>query len=264
MEFAAHGKIARIDQIAQVLAPGYAPAIDDEPRRRLRQGEPKPPPKAKGGTHDWPLGRHQRVAATLPLVNDWVSWHLADKYHALDDMPDWIMPNEEGLRWLGLPYTPIEFPVGELAHLYLINEVRLFLMRSTKIPAYAWISERELEMHEPRKTRNLDLPHRPDGVMTIEIGGELIISDELTIHLEAGERIGVEAERSRKEFEALESVLPDLLAHYDRTWYFCGLGAYDAVSKTRAKLSPADQLRIQIFRLLPTWWEWKQKGRENA
>ena len=47
-------------------------------------------------------------------------------------------------------------------------------------------------MHEPRKTRNLDLPHRPDGVMTIEIGGELIISDELTIHLEAGERIGVE------------------------------------------------------------------------
>ena len=37
--------------------------------------------------------------------------------------------------------------------------------------------------------------------MSIEIGGELIISDELTIHLEAGERIGVEAEQSRKEFK---------------------------------------------------------------
>src|SRR5260370_39484657 len=94
MEFAAHSKTARIDQVAQVLAPGYAPAIDDEPRRRLRQDETKPPPRAKGGKHDWPLGRHARIAATLPLVNDWVSWHLADKYHALDDMPDWVMPTE--------------------------------------------------------------------------------------------------------------------------------------------------------------------------
>lgn len=264
LEFAAHGKVARIDQVAQVLAPGYAPAIDDEPRRRLRQDEPKPPPRAKGGKHDWPLGRHARIAATLPLVNDWVSWHLADKYHALDDMPDWVMPTEEGLRWLGLPYAPIEFPAGELAHLYLINEVRLFLMRSSKIPAYAWTSERELEMHEPRKTRNLELPHRPDGVMTIETGGDVVISDDLTIHLEAGERIGVEAERSRKQFEELESILPELLASYDRAWYFAGPGAYDAVSKTRATLPPADRQRIHVFRLLPNWWEWIQRGREHA
>jgi hypothetical protein len=259
LDFVAHGKTARIDQVAQVLAPGYVPALDDEPRRRLRKGEDKPPPKDKGGKHEWPLGRHQRIAATLPLVNDWVSWALADKYHALDDMPDWVMPTEAGLRWLGLPYTPIEFPSGDLPHLYLINEIRLFLMRSSKIPAYAWTSERELEMHEPRKTRNLELPHRPDGILTIETGGELVISTELTVHLEAGERIAAEAERSRKEFDDLDEILPDLLRTYDRAWYFCGAGAYDAVSKTRAKLPPAEQQRIQIFRLLPSWWEWKAK-----
>src|SRR6266566_1863972 len=151
LEFIAHGKTARLDQVAQVLAPGCAPAIDDEPRRRLRKDEPKPPPKAKGGTHTWPLGRHQRVAATLPLVNDWMGWRLALKVYALDDMPDWVFPTEVGLRWLGLSYTPIEFPTGDLPHIYLINEIRLFLMRSTKIPAYAWTSERELEMQEPRK-----------------------------------------------------------------------------------------------------------------
>src|SRR5258708_4628377 len=83
LEFIAHGKTARLDQVAQVLAPGCAPAIDDEPRRRLRKDEPKPPPKAKGGTHTWPLGRHQRVAATLPLVNDWMGWRLALKVYAL-------------------------------------------------------------------------------------------------------------------------------------------------------------------------------------
>jgi hypothetical protein len=264
LEFVAHGKTARIDQVGQVLAPGYEPTIDDEPRRRLRKGEDKPPPKEKGKKHPWPLGRHQRVAATLPLVNDWVSWGLALKVHTLDDMPDWVFPTEEGLRWLGLSYTPIDFPAGDLPHIYLINEIRLFLMRSTKIPAYAWTSERELEMQEPKKTRNLELPHRPDGIMTIEVGGEVRISDELTVYLEASERIAVEAERSRKGFADLREVLPDLLRHYDRAWYFCGAGAYDAVSKERAKLPPQEQRRIQVFRLLPNWWEWKQRGEKTV
>lgn len=256
LEFAASGKTARIDQIAQVLAPDYAPSIEDEPRRRLRKDEPKPPPKPKGGKHTWPLGRHARIAATLPLVNDWESWGLAFKIHAIDGMPDWVFPSEEGLRWLGLNYTQIDFPSGDLPHIYLINEIRLFLMRSSKIPAYAWTSERELEMNEPKKTRGLELPHRPDGVMTLEVGGELTINEQL-LHLAAGERIAVEAERSRKQFDDLREILPDLLRQYDRAWYFCGAGAYDAVSKERAKLPVEEQRRIQIFRLSPNHWEWK-------
>jgi hypothetical protein len=261
LEFAAHGKTARIDQVAQILAPGYEPAIDDEPRRRLRKGEDKPTPKDKGGKHDWPLGRHQRVSATLPMVNDWVSWGLALKVHVLDDMPDWVVPTEEGLRWLGLSYPPIEFPFGDLPHIYLINEIRLFLMRSSKIPPFAWTSERELEIQEPRKTRGLELPHRPDGIMTIETDGELTVNDQV-LHLRAGEHLAVEAERSRKEFEDLERILPDLLRHYDRAWYFAGPGAYDAVSKERAKLPPEEQQRIQVFRLSANWWEWKQRGKK--
>src|SRR5947209_10939549 len=79
MEFAAHGKVARIDQVAQVLAPGYAPATDDEPRRRLRPGEAKPPPKPTGGQHDCPPGRHQRVAPPRPLGNAWGAWGLAGR-----------------------------------------------------------------------------------------------------------------------------------------------------------------------------------------
>jgi hypothetical protein len=114
------------------------------------------------------------------------------------------------------------------------------------------------------KTRNLELPHRPDGIMTIEVGGEVRISDELTVYLEASERIAVEAERSRKGFADLREVLPDLLRHYDRAWYFCGAGAYDAVSKERAKLPPQEQRRIQVFRLLPNWWEWKQRGEKTV
>jgi len=263
MEFAVHGKVARIDQVAQVLAPGYAPATDDEPRRRLRPGEAKPPPKPKGGQHDWPAGRHQRVAATLPLVNDWVAWGLAERRHAIDDMPDWVFPTEEGLRWLGLPYTHIDFPAGELAHIYAINEIRLFLMRASKIPPYVWTSERELEMREPLKRRGLILPHRPDGVMTLEADGQIDLHGE-TIRLRAGEHIAVEGERTRKEFDEIGGILPDLLANYDRAWYFAASGAYDAVSKMRAQLPPDQQRRIQIFRLNPNWWQWKSQPHEQA
>jgi hypothetical protein len=258
LEFAAHGKTARIDQIAQVLAPDYAPAIDDLPRRRLRKGESKPPPKPKGGKHDWPTGRYARVAATLPLVNDWVAWGLAERHDAIDDMPDWVMPTEAGLRWLGLSsiYEPIDFPAGSLPHIYVTNEIRLFLMRASKIPPYVWTSERELEMREPLKRRGMILPHRPDGVMTLEADGQIELHGE-TIRLQAGERIAIEGERSRKEFDEIEDILLDLLDNYDRAWYFATPGAYDAVSLTRAKLAPDEQRRIQIFKLNPNWWMWK-------
>lgn len=259
LEWIAHGKAARIDQIAQVLAPGYAPAIDDLPRRRLRPGEQKPLPKPKGGKHEWPTGRYARIAATLPLVNDWGAWGLAERYDPIDDMPDWVMPTEEGLRWLGVPYDPIDFPAGELAHLYLINEIRIFLMRATKIPPYAWTSERELEMREPLKRRGMELPHRPDGVMTLEADGQIELHGE-TIRLQAGMRIAVEAERTRKEFDDIVEILTDLLSNYDRAWYFAAPGAYDAVSKMRAQLVPEQRCLIQIFKLTPNWWLWKPQA----
>ncbi len=260
MEFVAHAKTARVDQLAQLFAPGLSPALDDEPRRRLKKGEPKPAPKPKGGTHGWPPGRHQRVAATLPIVQDWVDLGLAWKLCPLRDHPLWVQVSPAGEHWLGLSYTPIPFPAGELEHIYVINEVRLFLLRSSQIPAHAWISERELQQEEPQKVADMALPHRPDGVMIVEQGGQVKIRGE-GIDIEGGERIAVEAERSRKNYKELAKDLPDLLRHYDRAWYFATPGAYDAVSEARERylLSPADRARLQIFRLSENWWDWKKR-----
>ncbi len=71
LEFVAHGKAARIDQVAQVLAPGYVPATDDEPRRRLKKGEPKPPPREKGGKHEWPMGAFEYEWNEKPREGKW-------------------------------------------------------------------------------------------------------------------------------------------------------------------------------------------------
>ncbi len=259
LDFIAHAKTARVDQIGQLLAPDLAPAVDDEPRRRLKKGEPRPPAKQKGGKHSWPEGRHQRVAATLPFVNYWTEeLGLVEKYRPYNDMPTWVMATEAGLRWLGLSYKPIDFPEDQLEHIYVINEVRLFLLRSRKIPPHAWTSERELDIMQPQKTRGLELPHQPDGIMTLETGGELSLGGQ-TIQLEGGERIAVEAERSRKNFEEIRKILPDLVARYDRAWYFCTPGAYDAVGQIRAEMDSAARERIHIWRLTPNWWDWKQE-----
>ncbi len=260
MEFTAHAKTARIDQLAQLFAPNLTPAVDDEPRRRLKKGEQKPPPRPKGGVSPWPEGRHKRVAATLPLVQDWVDLGYAWKFLPLRGMPMWVQLTPAGEKWLGLEYTPIEFPSGELEHIYVINEVRLFLLRSTQIPAHAWTSERELQQHEPQKTAGLELPHRPDGVMILEDAGSIKVREK-HVALESGERIAIEAERSRKNYKELEKDLPDLLKHYDRAWYFATPGAYQAVSEARERYlpNPTDRERLQIFRLSEHWWEWKKR-----
>jgi hypothetical protein len=263
MEFVAHAKTARVDQLAQLFAPDLSPALDDQPRRRLRKGEPKPPPKEKGGTHGWPQGRHQRVAATLPIVQDWVDLGLALKLRPWRDQPMWVMLTPTGERWLGLGYTPIDFPAGELEHLYVINEVRLFLLRASQVPPHVWISERELQQAEPLKVAEMELPHRPDGVLLLEQRGQIKVRGE-TIELEGGERIAIEAERSRKNYKELEADLPSLLEHYDRAWYFCTPSAYDALSEARERyLPPADRARLQIFRLGEHWWDWQKKAGEK-
>jgi hypothetical protein len=260
MEFTAHAKTVRIDQLAQLFAPGLVPATDDEPRRRLRKDEPKPPTKDKGGAHPWPAGRYKRVAATLPIVQDWVNYGFALKLRPYRDMPMWVMLTSEGERWLGLNYKPLDFPAGELEHIYVINEVRLFLLRSSQIPPHAWISERELEQNDPLKTQGLELPHRPDGVMILEEGRQIKIRHE-TIQLEGGERIAIEAERSRKNYQDLERDLPSLLQNYDRAWYFATPSAYNAVSEARDRYlkNPTDKTRLHIFRLSSNWWEWKKE-----
>jgi hypothetical protein len=177
------------------------------------------------------------------------------------DHPMWVMLTPAGERWLGLSYTPIDFPAGELEHLYVINEVRLFLLRSTQIPAHTWISERELQQDEPLKVAEMELPHRPDGVLLLEQRGQIKVRGE-TIDLEGGERIAIEAERSRKNYKELEADLPSLMEHYDRAWYFCSPGAYDALSEARERYlpSPRDRARLQIFRLNDHWWDWKKKA----
>lgn len=260
MEFVAHAKTARIDQLGQLFAPDLSPAVDDEPRRRLKKGETKPVPKQKGGVHGWPQGRHQRVAATLQIVQDWVDLGLALKLRPYRDQPMWVQTTPAGERWLGLSYTPIDFPAGELEHIYVINEVRLFLLRSSQVPAHAWVSEREMQQREPQKQAGMQLPHRPDGVMILEEGGQIKVRGE-TIDLDGGERIAIEAERSRKNYAELAENLPNLLQHCDRAWYFATPGAYDAVSEARDRFlhSQEDRARLQIFRLNQNWWDWKRQ-----
>ncbi len=259
LDFTCYSTTARVDQLAQLSAPDLSPATDDEPRRRLKKGEPKPPPKPRGGPRpNWPQGRYARVHAQMQIVNHWVELGYAEVERPNRDTPLWVVVTRAGMERIGAPYDDVPFPAGNLEHMYLVNEVRLFLLRSTKIPQHSWTSEREIQAHEPFKHKGLELPHRTDGIMTIEIGGDMPLGGS-TVHLEGGERIAIEVERTRKDFKGLEKdILPDLLAHYDRVWYFANPGPYAAVSQSREKLTPDQQKRLHIWRLNPHWWQWKR------
>jgi len=258
LEFVAYSTTARVDQLAQLSAPGLSPAIDDEPRKRLKKGEPKPPPKPRGGVRpNWPMGRYARVHAQMQMVNHWIDLGYAEKLRPNRDHPLWVVVTREGLRRIGAPYDDVPFPEGNLEHMYLINEVRLFLLQSTKMPKHTWTSERELQKNEPLKYAGLHVGHRADGVMTVEVDTEFTRGNE-TIILEGGEQIAIEVERTRKDFKGIETtIFPDLLKTYQRVWYFCNPGPYDAISKSRAKLPPEQQQRILVYKLRPHWWDWK-------
>jgi hypothetical protein len=158
------------------------------------------------------------------------------------ERPKWIWVSDAGLRRLGLEYSDAHFfEEEELNHLYQVTAIRLKLARRPEDPgaawfAHSWISERAIKASYPQNRPGTVLPHLPDGALELDEDAFVKMERGIEISLRRGARIAVEVELSRKHFQRLEEILPDLLLHYSGAWYFCEQKAYDAVVATKQRL----------------------------
>jgi hypothetical protein len=252
LQFVAAQKAVSYTHLGQFLAPNFEPAIDEEkpdsPQSKTRGGNLRNVP--------WPQDRHKRLKAVSRLVDEWDKEDLVQKEQPWRDDPKWVWVTEYGLRRLGLSYNDAHwYDEEELNHLYQITRVRLMVGRKPSDPeaswfAHTWISEREIESEFPFRETGITLPHLPDGAMELDEDAEVKMAGGEKLPFRRGDCIGVEVERSRKDFARLDGILPDLLRNYQGVWYFCRPKAADAVHATIDRLLKAETLTPDQAKLI--------------
>ena len=161
-----------------------------------------------------------------------------NKILANKDNPLWCWLTPYGLRFLAFEedqngdpvvYTYYEPREGDLKHLYLINQARLYIEQS--YPSYTFKSERQLRREQSARPKAIKQRHFTDGLF----------------FRPDGRPIALEVERWDKAATRLEKILAELAQTYHRTWYFVSTRANTAIRKAHAKLPEVEQRRIQIL-----------------
>src|SRR5258708_3253310 len=136
------------------------------------------------------------MSRTTQIIKRWVEAGLALYQPILAKQPGWIWMTKKGIQFAGEDYSASGAPApGTVNHLYLINEVRLWLEDQFDEDECNWTSERWMQ-HQRDTLKNKDerLPHMSDGYVEI--------NDE------NGKRtFEVEVERSRKDDQFLGKLM---------------------------------------------------------
>jgi hypothetical protein len=277
----AQQKFTRIDTLGEWWAPGLTRAIEPPKPRKdqtpaANDGDPGTERKSQRGGNrtdaSWPLDRRHRSVAVERIVRRWVDpMGFAEMLQPWAGQPSWLRITQRGLQELrlaedddGNPYwTEIPWPEEDrlrddgkefLSHYHRINQVRLALARGdvSDIPIqHTWHSEREIEAMLPKKVPGVQLPHKTDGYLELNVDWtwEFAYQGGMIEHmtLPRGSRIAIEVELSRKRFAAYaQYILPDLLRLYDFAMYFATKEAYDMVVAVRRDSLPDDDQRKRI------------------
>jgi hypothetical protein len=160
------------------------------------------------------------------------------KILAAKEDPLWCWLTPYGLRFLSFEedengdaifYTYYEPREGDLKHMFLINQARLYIEQS--YPDYSFKSERQLRREQSARPKAIKQRHLTDGLF----------------YRPDGRPIALEVERWDKSGVRLEAILTELAETYHRTWYFVSKKANTAVRKAHTKLPDGAQQRIQIL-----------------
>lgn len=178
------------------------------------------------------LGRRSQRATKKPgeigpttlqdIIDRWCTLGLVQTYSRSKNEHDWLYVTAKGLRALNLPYNPwAPKPGSQFDHMFWVNEIRLLL--EDRYAEGRWVSERHIRHYRA-------LTHYPDGEF---------------YPAQATTAIAIEVERSLKDSERLERILPWLVARYATTWYFAV--EHEVLVRVRTKrkaLSLAHQERL--------------------
>ena len=185
-------------------------------------------------------GEHVSPSTVRTHLKRWKTLGLIHykKILAGKDEPMWCWLTPYGLRFLSfeedqngdpLVYTYYEPREGDLKHLYLINQARLYIEQS--YPDYVFRSERQLRREQNTRPKAIKQKHFTDGLF----------------FRPDGRAIALEVERWDKAGTRLDAILGELAQTYHRTWYFVSRRARTAVLKAHAKLSEEERARIQVL-----------------
>jgi len=115
------------------------------------------------------------------------------------------LASREVYRAVGLPYRYHQPTERYLRHKHLINEARLYLEERLGLYSLIWYSDRYLR----RDDCPFEYEYRPDGVF-VRLPGD-----------EQQPKEAIEAERTGKWSERLETILEHHLDAFERVYYFC-------------------------------------------
>lgn len=167
------------------------------------------------------------------LVQRWKQAGVADTLVLLRQQPGWVWLTREGLEQMELPYRFWRPKVQGLAHLYAVNQARLWIEK--RYPTAIWRSERQLNSERGFSRKQARGPHRPDAEVEVD-----------------GQRIAVEVELSDKVSERLAAILYELARTYAGIWYFCPQATYALIERAIVQLNPPAVRRKFLLVALPT------------
>lgn len=170
--------LARLDQVALLLARGC---------KTEEQPAPGVVPRLS-------------VSRTKSLLTRWQKAGLIEKEQILYKQPLWAWLTVEGLAQVDLPFRSVSPRVGQLEHLYYVNQARLLL--EGQRPTLRWQSERAFRSEETSGIGGRG--HWPDGV---------VINED-------GKAVAVEVELQHKGHRRVREIVYESLQHYQTIWYF--------------------------------------------
>ncbi len=263
--FGAEQTFVRYDTVGEYLAPGYTPATTLPSSEQL--ADTTPPAKRA-----WPGDVRHRLMAVSNVLRKLEVRGYVEIIQPWADQPAWFRVLTPGLRYIGLAWEEIPFPVTYedlearlrhdhvfCSHNHLINQVRLLLARGgAGVPTqHRWIGERAIEAAMPLREKGVRRPHKPDGILRLAAAGawSLTARDGTileTIQMHVGQILAAEVECTQKSDLRLAEILPDLLAHHDFVWYFCRdhtIRKAVAAARRNALTTDDERRRVRILLL---------------
>jgi hypothetical protein len=143
----------------------------------------------------------------------------------------WLTP--KGYKYAGLSLRFYEPTPPVLAHLYAVNEIRLFL--AERRPDDTWRSERLLRVEQRAQAKGKKREHLPDAEL---------VSPNNTVK-------AIECELTAKSEKRIEDILFALLANkrYNAIWYFLPPDVEKVVRKVLRTFPSEQQKRVALYTL---------------
>lgn len=175
-------------------------------------------------------GRVLTDSTARAAVTRWTRAGLASTRKVTVGEPGFVWLTARGLRELGLSFKNWEPSASTAAHIYWVNQVRLYVEK--RHPELAWMPERAMRAGRAMQTISNISSHIADA--------EVHAEDSV---------VGIEVELTSKSAPRRESIMRSLAESYATVWYFAPPAVLRLLERTASALDPNRRERLRIYPL---------------